>query len=187
MRKRKTEKKKVKKKKSNQKTIITVLFVVVFILGVLAGMLIPKDVSEQITEIDIPFEPSHEGFVQVEPNIIENILSFSTDCWVLSFGITQDQAYSIRRGIQNIIDVRPLTHDSLKDILETFDIEVLEAKIDEYTDAIFYAKLLVKKDDKILDLDVRPSDATAIAVRYNITIYVKEDILKTNGINICEI
>jgi bifunctional DNase/RNase len=177
------------KRNSPQKTkkiILVVLFVVIFLAGFASGILAPREISDNIKKISNELKYSHEGFVQVQPNIEQNVLSFSTTCWVLSFGITEDQAYSIRRGIDNVIDVRPLTHDSLKDIMDVFDIEVIEARIDEYKDSIYYSKLFATKDDKVLDLDIRPSDATAIAVRYDVPIYIKEDILKAYGINVCE-
>lgn len=163
-----------------------ILILLAFILGVFIGLIIQSQSEEKVIKINVPFSPSTEGFVEVKSSIQDNFLSYSAGCQALSFGVTQDQAFSIFRGVQNIIDVRPLTHDIIKDILENFGIEVLQVKIDEYNDGIYYSKLLLKQNDKVLDIDLRPSDATAIAVRYGLPIYIKKDILDAYGTNTCE-
>ena len=97
---------------------------------------------------------------------------------------TRDQIYSIQKGLENKIEFRPLTHDLIKSILDVFGIEVLMVKITDYKGGVYFANLILKQGNKILNIDSRPSDAIAIAIRLNKPIYIKEDLLKY-GLKFC--
>lgn len=72
---------------------------------------------------------------------------------------------------------RPLTHDLLNNILIGFDIEVLEVVIHAYQDNIFYSKLILQKENEVIEMDSRTSDAVAVAIRANVPIYTYSSIL----------
>lgn len=72
---------------------------------------------------------------------------------------------------------RPLTHDLLNNILIGFDIEVMEVIIHAYQDNIFYSKLILQKDNEVIEMDSRTSDAVAVAIRANVPIYTYSKIL----------
>lgn len=173
------------KKKNNMQYII-VAMILIFILGVMVGNIITGEKIEEIIPVEIfPMEPSLEDYLETKLTVSGNILTYVADCKAISFGVTQDQAFSIARGLRDEIETRPLTHDSIKDIFESFDLDIISARIDELEDGIYYAKLLIKQGDMVLDLDVRPSDATAMAVRYEKPIYIKKTLLEENGIDVC--
>jgi bifunctional DNase/RNase len=73
-----------------------------------------------------------------------------------------------------------MTHDLIRSLLEEFDITLTEVFINELRDGTFYAKLIFEEVN--LEIDVRPSDAIALAVRCNAPIYVSEDILDETGL-----
>ena len=124
-------------------------------------------------------------FVEIKPIITGTRLALISGCTAIAFDVTLDQAMSIQRGIEKTIDTRPLTHDLLKDVFENFNIKMLAAEIDRFENEIYYAKLLISGEGKILNIDSRPSDAVAISVREGTPIYIKKDILEKNGVNIC--
>lgn len=72
---------------------------------------------------------------------------------------------------------RPLTHDLLNNILIGFDIEVVEVVIHAYQDNIFYSKLILQKENEVIEMDSRTSDAVAVAIRANVPIYTYSSIL----------
>ncbi len=72
---------------------------------------------------------------------------------------------------------RPLTHDLLNNILIGFDIEVVEVIIHAYQDNIFYSKLILQKENEVIEMDSRTSDAVAVAIRANVPIYTYSKIL----------
>src|SRR5262249_1544787 len=72
---------------------------------------------------------------------------------------------------------RPLTHDLMKNILESVGTDLAEITISELRDGTFYAKLSLDSQE----IDARPSDAIALAVRYGAPIYVAEKVMEEAG------
>jgi bifunctional DNase/RNase len=91
------------------------------------------------------------------------------------------EAQAIAVAIEKLTINRPLTHDLVKNLLESFDIELKEVIIDNLQDGIFYAKLICVKDGEEMDIDSRTSDALALAVRFNCPIYTYAFILDSAG------
>jgi bifunctional DNase/RNase len=85
------------------------------------------------------------------------------------------EAQAIALEMEGIAPPRPLTHDLLKNMLNSQNISITEANIAELKDGIFFASLLLSDGQEI---DSRPSDAIAIAVRYAAPIYVSEPVMK---------
>lgn len=73
---------------------------------------------------------------------------------------------------------RPMTHDLLLDALTNLDARVDHVVINDVKGATFYARLTLRQHDRLIDLDARPSDALALAVRQKAPIYVEEDVLE---------
>lgn len=88
------------------------------------------------------------------------------------------EAQAIALEMEGIVPPRPLTHDLLKNILSTQNLTITEANIAELKDGIFFATLLLSDGQEV---DSRPSDAIAIAVRYAAPIYVSEPVMKEAG------
>jgi bifunctional DNase/RNase len=72
---------------------------------------------------------------------------------------------------------RPLTHDLLKNVLERLGGEVDRVVIDDFWNSVFYAKLYVSVEGQELEIDSRPSDAIALAVRFEAPIFVADALL----------
>ena len=88
------------------------------------------------------------------------------------------EAQAIALEMEGITPPRPLTHDLVKNVLEALNARVTEACIAELKDGIFFATITLSDDQEI---DSRPSDAIAIAVRYAAPIFVSEDVMKEAG------
>ena len=132
------------------------------------------------------YEPvSIEGLTPIVPTINETTVHLTGGCLEISFDVTPDQAYSIAKGIEKSVASRPLTHDILKDILDNFGVEVLQIRIDRYLNSIYYATITLKQGNKLLELDARPSDSIALALRTGKTLYISANILDANGSNVC--
>jgi len=128
---------------------------------------------------------SNEGFVEVNINLEGNALQFSSDCFAVTMNIHEIQALSISTGIENRINVRPLTHDMLAEILNNFGIKVIQVRIETFEDDIYKAKTFLQQGNKLLDIDTRPSDAVGIAVRTNAPVYFNKQLLESKGMNTC--
>ncbi len=96
---------------------------------------------------------------------------------VLIIKIGPFEAMSIALGMENIKIDRPLTHDLMANTLKTLNVEVAKVVIDDLKDGIYYAKLILRRGSEILEVDARPSDSIALAVRVDAPIYVNENLL----------
>lgn len=92
------------------------------------------------------------------------------------------EAQAIALELENIKPPRPMTHDLLKNMMLTLDAEPKFILINELSEGTFYAQIFIEQDGQVMEIDARPSDAIALAVRFNISIYVAEEVLKEAGI-----
>jgi bifunctional DNase/RNase len=90
------------------------------------------------------------------------------------------EAQAIALEMEGVTPPRPMTHDLLKSIIDTFGANLNEVFVNELRDGTFYAKLIFDEDD--IEIDARPSDAIALAVRCNAPIFVKSEILDETGL-----
>jgi bifunctional DNase/RNase len=89
---------------------------------------------------------------------------------------------SISIALQEIEVSRPQTHDLIKKILTTMEARLTKVEINNLKDDVFFGKLMVEREKKIFEIDSRPSDALAMAVRYNVPIFVEAAIFNAAGI-----
>ncbi len=89
------------------------------------------------------------------------------------------EAEAISRGIENVVTLRPMTHDLMKQILDTFHASLVRVVINDLKGNTFYANLHLNIEGKDLVVDSRPSDAIALAVRVKAPIFVSETVVKS--------
>ncbi|MDX2214522.1 MAG: bifunctional nuclease family protein [Oculatellaceae cyanobacterium bins.114] len=91
--------------------------------------------------------------------------------------IGQDQARAIIGALENQTPPRPLTHDLIVNILEDWDMTLERVVIHSLQDNTFYAVLTVRQGEIKKEIDARPSDAIAIALRTKSSIWVVEEVV----------
>ncbi len=89
------------------------------------------------------------------------------------------EATSIDRRVKGISSPRPLTHDLLISVADNLGGEFQSVLISELKDHTYFAKLRIKQDGELIEVDARPSDAIAVAVSCDppLPIYVNEEVL----------
>jgi bifunctional DNase/RNase len=91
------------------------------------------------------------------------------------------EANAIALQLENITTPRPMTHDLLRDMISQLDARVTRVVINDLKDATFFAqiRLLIHRagTDQLLEIDARPSDAIALALRTAAPIYVAQSVL----------
>lgn len=102
----------------------------------------------------------------------------------LSILIGQDPAQSIALELEAIQPPRPMTHDLMKKIIEVMGVNLLDVTITELREGTFYA--VMRLDATPTEIDARPSDAIALAIRCGSPIYVYESVLTEAGIQVDE-
>lgn len=92
------------------------------------------------------------------------------------------EAQAIALELESIKPPRPMTHDLMKNIVLSFNSSVQQIFINELSEGTFFAQILYERDDEIVELDARPSDAIAVAIRFGAPIYVHPEVLDEAGI-----
>lgn len=92
------------------------------------------------------------------------------------------EAQAIALELEKIQPPRPLTHDLLRDLFDAIDADITDIVIDDLREGTFFAKIRYVFNGKENQLDARPSDAVALAVRSDAPIYVVPDVLDEAGI-----
>ena len=92
------------------------------------------------------------------------------------------EAESITIALQEIEVSRPQTHDLIKSILNHLNARLLRVEVLSLKDDVFYGNLIVETDNQTIEIDSRPSDALAIAVRMHAKILIAEEVMNSAGI-----
>ncbi len=98
--------------------------------------------------------------------------------------IAQPEAYAIAVELQGTTSPRPLTHDLLKNVIGDLGAEIVSIVISDLIDDIYYARLVLDVSGRHVEIDSRPSDAIALAVRAKTQIYVEESVLERAGVTL---
>jgi bifunctional DNase/RNase len=88
------------------------------------------------------------------------------------------EAEAISRGLEDVVTLRPMTHDLMKQILDTFQASLTRVVISDIKENTFYANLYLNVEGRELVVDSRPSDAIALAVRVKAPIFIAEAVVE---------
>ena len=89
------------------------------------------------------------------------------------------EATAIKMKVSGFQPPRPLTHDLLNNLIIQMGAKLEKVLVTKLESNIFYAKLMVRKNDgEIIEVDARPSDSIALALRAGAPIFVKEEVLE---------
>lgn len=111
------------------------------------------------------------------------VLKDNTSDRYLAIFIGPFEADAITYELQEIAQRRPLTHDLMKTLIEELGATLAYVLVSDIRDDIYYARLVLDTAaDKRIEIDCRPSDAIAIAVRTKVPLYVAEAVLDRAGI-----
>lgn len=100
----------------------------------------------------------------------------------LPIWIGSNEADAIAIRLQNISVARPLTHDLLKSTLDQLGAQITQIAVTDLNEDVFYARIIISIDGREVEVDSRPSDAIALAVRADAPIFVAESVLDRAGV-----
>lgn len=110
--------------------------------------------------------------------ILRPVAEEGVDGRLVPIWIGQNEATAILLALQDITPPRPMTHDLLKTVIETFGAEVERVEITRIEGGTFYASIWLNgPGDLVHELDARPSDSIALAVRTGAPIFISEQVL----------
>lgn len=105
------------------------------------------------------------------------LLKDSTERRALPIWIGQHEAKAILSALEEQKPMRPMTHDLLSDCLDTWNIELQKVVIHALQDSTFFASIFLKSGETEKQIDSRPSDAIALAIRLDAPIWVVEEVI----------
>lgn len=112
------------------------------------------------------------------------ILKATSQDRYLLIWIAHPEAYAIAVELQGTTAQRPLTHDLLKNVISSLGARLVSVVISDLVEEVYYARLVLDIDGRHVEVDSRPSDAIALAVRAKAPIYVEDDILERSGVKL---
>jgi len=97
------------------------------------------------------------------------------------------EANAIAIELERVKTPRPMTHDLIKNIVDTFGASVQKIAITKLADSTYYALIALNAGKRTVEIDARPSDAIALALRFGSPIYVEEEVInKSKGMSSTE-
>ena len=100
----------------------------------------------------------------------------------LPIWIGQPEAAAILMKLQGATTPRPMTHDLVTEMLSQLDAQVVRITVTELRENTFYAQVTVQMDGREVDVDSRPSDAIALAIRADAPIFVADRVIEESAI-----
>lgn len=141
-------------------------------------------------DVDLPRDPSERG----EPIecAIEGVFGYESNGNIQRFVLLSDgerkvpiligpfEAQAISLPLDGATPDRPMTHDLMRNIIDRLGAELVRVVIDDLWSTTYYAKMYLRRGDDEMEIDSRPSDAIAMAVRFEAPIFVVEGILSSS-------
>lgn len=132
----------------------------------------------ELTVVGVRLEvPSNQPLVLLRETSGERYLPIWIGPW---------EANAIAMALQGIEPPRPMTHDLMREILQTLDATVNRVVVTELREGTFYAVIDLSYNSRREEISSRPSDAIALAVRMGTKIYAEEEVLEEAGVTISE-
>ncbi len=91
--------------------------------------------------------------------------------------IGSSEAFAIDRRLKGIAHPRPLTHDLLANVIEQLGGTIERIEINDLQKHTFFARIHIRQDGQVMEIDSRPSDAIALGIATSVPIYVAEHVL----------
>lgn len=88
------------------------------------------------------------------------------------------EAYAIDRRMKGVAVQRPLTHDLIERLIQNLDCQLEQVVINELRESTFYAKLVLRRNGELIEVDSRPSDAIAVGAGTSAPIFVDDSVLR---------
>ncbi len=115
---------------------------------------------------------NYQRVVILEEKVEDEAIKRYLPIWI---GPAEADAIAVK--LQSVTVPRPLTHDLLRSVIDTLGATIESIIVSDLKNDTFYAKIILNVDDRQIEIDSRPSDALALAVRADVPIYAEEAVL----------
>ena len=112
------------------------------------------------------------------------LLKTADDERFLPIWIGHPEAAAILMKLQGASPPRPMTHDLFTDVISELQGEIVRVTVTELRDNTYYAQITIVQDGREVEIDSRPSDAIALAVRCDAQIFASDEVVDESGIEL---
>jgi len=169
-------------------SLVLLLIVIGLLVYAFSYVFSPEDITKVALPVAIPeLSTNNYSLVNVSTNIVGDVgaVTLTGNCRAVAASVEPLQSKSIQNALDGKYDKRPNGHDIAAEAFQTLGIDVLMVKVTEQKEDAYFSKIIIRQGDTILNLDARPSDAIAIALRVKAPIYMNNELLQKNGVKVC--
>jgi bifunctional DNase/RNase len=105
---------------------------------------------------------------------------------VLPIWIGPNEASAIAMQLAGVKFARPLTHDLIRQVIQGLGADLRRVTITQVKDNTYFAELFLHRDDHVIQIDARPSDSIAVALRLNAPIFTSDELLERSSVETIE-
>ena len=154
---------------------------------------LPEDFTEKVLQevsvARITFETAKtkdlEGKEELRKPVL-HLASKADEKGILLIWIGDAEGHAISAKLQGKEFPRPMTHDLMANILQEFGMKLVKVVVSEIRETTFIGKLVIESNGVTKEIDARPSDSIALALRMNTPIFVAQDVLTTSGVKVAD-
>jgi RNA polymerase sigma-70 factor (ECF subfamily) len=153
---------------------------------------LPEDFAEKVLQevsvARITFETTKvkdlEGKEELRKTPVLHLANKADEKEILPIWIGEAEGHAISTKLQGKESPRPMTHDLMANILQAFGMKLAKVVVSEIRETTFIAKLVIESNGVAKEIDARPSDSVALALRMNAPIFVAQDVLTKSGVKV---
>lgn len=153
---------------------------------------LPEDFTEEVLQevsvakitIETAKTKDLEGKEELRKTPVLHLANKADEKEVMPIWIGDAEGHAISAKLQGKEFPRPMTHDLMANILQEFGMKLVKVVVSELRETTFIAKLVIESNGVTKEIDARPSDSIALAMRMNAPIFVAQDVLTTSGVKV---
>lgn len=127
-----------------------------------------------------------DDFVEIDDIVLNGTtLAISSGCKALVAETSEERAAAIQAGIDGVIVGRPTIYDAFVEVIDTYNMTLVSMAITGRDEQYYYSDLVLQSPTKILRIDIKPSDAMALALRTGATMYINRTLIEAEGLDWC--
>ncbi len=170
--------------------LTAILVILAFSLALTSFLLFQKASGMQIGIDDQELKQLNwsvpDGFVKVDLLRVEgNVVAVGKDCTAIIAQTSPERAEALQNAIAEKIGERPDVYEGFADVLRGFNVTLEAVLIHKFDAESYYSDGIFRVGDRILQLDMKPSDAMTVALRANASIYINATLLEKMGKMVC--
>ena len=133
----------------------------------------------------IDYFPSDQYVEITEIAVDGTTLAIAHDCKALVAQTSEERAVAIQDGLAGVIQDRPTIYDAFTEVLDAYNMSVVSMAIEGRDDKFYYSNIVLQSPDRVLKLDMKPSDGIALCLRTDAPMYIDKELIEAEGVDFC--